>query len=262
MAASNTTFSGEQIVVLYDGSWPGLLTAVFEIYAKKWQPTRISSAAAGHAADLFARSIEVVTDPEKAMRVWNGLQAIVPKEHCMQLYRCFLSEMEGMELTIFHCIKLYFDSKGEAQHAFGHPDVLKVSQVARSVYREKHRMEAFVRFRQSADGIYCAGIEPDFNVVPLLVKHFKERYADQPWIIYDLRRKYGIYYDLDKVEEISLDEGAFSQTEESTLHENETMYQDLWKEYFEHVNIPSRRNIQLHVRHVPKRYWKHLTEKQ
>ncbi|MEB0249591.1 DUF4130 domain-containing protein [Mucilaginibacter sp. 5B2] len=25
--------------------------------------------------------------------------------------------------------------------------------------------------------------------------------------------------------------------------------------------MPSRKNTKLHVRHIPKRYWKHLTEK-
>jgi hypothetical protein len=34
---------------------------------------------------------------------------------------------------------------------------------------------------------------------------FKNRYADQRWIIYDLKRKYGLYYNLETVAEIQLD---------------------------------------------------------
>jgi hypothetical protein len=32
-----------------------------------------------------------------------------------------------------------------------------------------------------------------------------KRYQDQKWIIYDLRRKYGVYYDLNEVEIITMD---------------------------------------------------------
>ena len=40
-------------------------------------------------------------------------------------------------------------------------------------------MLAFVRFELLQDEVYFAKIEPDFNVLPLFRKHFKERYADQ-----------------------------------------------------------------------------------
>jgi probable DNA metabolism protein len=43
--------------------------------------------------------------------------------------------------------------------------------------------------------------------------------------------------------------------------EDEGIYQNLWKNYFNSVNIASRKNTRLHVRHIPKRYWRHLTEK-
>ena len=43
-------------------------------------------------------------------------------------------------------------------------------------------------------------VQPDFNVLPLIEKHFRERYADQRWLIYDVRRKYGLYYDLQTVD--------------------------------------------------------------
>jgi probable DNA metabolism protein len=80
-------------------------------------------------------------------------------------------------------------------------------------------------------------------------------------LIYDLKRKYGIYYDLETVEEIKLEFGHTSAEGESIFCEAEEEYQTLWKDYFKHVNIESRKNTKLHLQHVPKRYWKHLTEK-
>ena len=43
---------------------------------------------------------------------------------------------------------------------------------------------------------------------------------------------------------------------------DEAAYQRMWRAYFQAVTIPERRNLALHLRHVPKRYWPYLTEKQ
>lgn len=264
MEGSNTIFSDKPVTISYDGTWYGLLTAVFDAYARKWQVSGFSVAGRESQSDFFAETITVTTDDEKAQRVWLGLQKKVPKENCIQLYRCYLSEIPGIELSIFSCIKFYFSGFESPHLAYGNADVLKVNQTSKMVYREKHRMEAFVRFQRTSDDLYYAGIEPDFNVIPLLTKHFEERYADQNWLIYDIRRKYGIYYDQEKVEEITLnfsDDTRSGTAVKEVFHDSETLYQELWKDYFKHVNIPSRRNIKLHLQHVPKRYWKHLIEK-
>ena len=147
---------------------------------------------------------------------------------------------------------------------FSDDAVLKINNVAHKVSREKHRMEAFVRFQLTKDNIYFANIEPDFDVLPLISKHFRNRYADQQWIIYDLKRKYGLFYDLHTVEIISLD---LTDVPRNSLQKNsaftneEYEYQDLWNNYFKSTTIKSRINTKLHVQHVPKRYWKFLSEK-
>ncbi|MES2689093.1 MAG: DUF4130 domain-containing protein, partial [Bacteroidota bacterium] len=46
-----------------------------------------------------------------------------------------------------------------------------------------------------------------------------------------------------------------------SVDEHEEWYRQLWAGYFKHTNIPSRKNIKLHLQHVPKRYWKYLPEK-
>ncbi|MBC7567568.1 MAG: TIGR03915 family putative DNA repair protein, partial [Pedobacter sp.] len=121
------------------------------------------------------------------------------------------------------------------------------------------------RFKQGADGMFYCGIDPDFNVIPLIMKHFKDRYADQKWVIYDLKRHYGVFYDLEKMEEIYLseeDQRKLNDPQKELVSEKEGMYSDLWINYFKSTNIVARKNRKLHMQHVPKRYWKYLTEKQ
>jgi probable DNA metabolism protein len=262
MKDNNSIFSPKPILIEYDGSWAGLLTAVFCSFERKWNVSGFLTTNRPTQADMFAEKMPVTTDPVKAERVWAGLKKKIPAENCLQLYRSYLSELPGIELSILSCIRFYFSKVPSPHQAYGNSDVLKINQTAKMVYREKHRMEAFVRFQRTGDDLYYAGIEPDFNVIPLLSAHFKNRYADQRWLIYDLRRKYGIYYDLKTVEEITLNFSDDAHGDvKNIFHDSEILYQELWQDYFKHVNIAARRNIKLHVQHVPKRYWKHLTEK-
>jgi probable DNA metabolism protein len=246
-------------VLLYDGSWRGFLTAVFEAFEHKLSDASILRAEHFQPA-VFGGSRVVLTDNKKAERVWTGLRKKLSPKSTGDIYSCFLSGLDGIESQLLMYIKLGLSLPG-AESAYGNPAILKVSQVSKMVHREKHRMEAFVRFQLTKDNVYYAGIEPDFDVVPLISSHFKNRYADQKWLIYDLRRGYGIYYNLQTIEEVHIEFSEDAQNEDFLFCEEEAVYQSLWKEYFKHVNIETRKNTKLHLRHVPKRYWKHLTEK-
>ncbi|MGV3510094.1 MAG: TIGR03915 family putative DNA repair protein [Sphingobacteriaceae bacterium] len=246
------------MVLVYDASWFGFLTAVFEVYERKLREAIIVTSE-HYQPSAFNNRLEVFTDKQKAERVWLGLKKNVSVNGLNQIYSSFLSGLPHMEEHLLAFIKMAFLMKG-AEFAYGNPSVLKVNQVAKIVYREKHRMEAFIRFQLTKDNIYYAVIEPDFNVIPLLISHFEKRYADQKWLIYDLKRKYGIYYNLEKVEEVLME--FFDKDESQSIFSDlEDDYQSLWKDYFKHINIVERKNTKLHLQHVPKRYWKHLTEK-
>ena len=247
---------------VFDGSFEGLLTAVFEWFERKPGTVNICSASR-YQPDAFSQPFIVANNRNKADRVWKGLQKNLDKAWQRQIYCCYLSELPEAFAAIFNFCCYVFRQKGAEQN-YGHPAVLTVAQIARKVEREKHRMEAFIRFEEAADGLFYCGIDPDFNVIPLIAGHFTRRYADQRWMIYDIGRNYGVYYDLQKTEEIQLANGlhALGQKEKVQQDQKEKLYANLWKDYFKSTNIESRKNTKLHVRHVPRRYWKYLTEKQ
>ncbi|AKP52271.1 TIGR03915 family putative DNA repair protein [Cyclobacterium amurskyense] len=250
-------------ILVYDGSFDGFLTCVFQVYDLKLKQVIIQKDSESQAS-LFGKQNVVAADPVKADRVWKGLGKKTSNAGRLRIYYGFLSEKQWVENLLLRYIQYIFESSLPVDSDFSNPDVLELSKVAKSVGREKHRMEAFVRFRLTKDGLYFATIEPDFDVLPLISKHFKSRYADQKWVIYDLKRNYGLYYDLDRVEiiNLTLPEGFdASKTSPDYFAVEEIEFQTLWKDYFESTNIPSRKNIKLHVRHVPKRYWKYLSEK-
>ena len=181
----------------------------------------------------------------------------------MQLYKAFLSEQQQIEQTLLRYVQYVFSNKTTVEYNYSNEAVLKVVKTAKIVHREKHRMEAFIRFQLTKDNLYYAICQPDFNVLPLIIHHFKGRYADQKWLIYDSTRKYGIFYDLHDVEyvELSFSEAVKTEGINSIVDEKEELFQQLWQQYFNSVNIGARKNMKLHIQHMPKRYWKYLTEK-
>jgi probable DNA metabolism protein len=242
-------------IFVFDGSFEGLLTTVKIVDSNR------------HMPDAFDESFVVITEDTKANRVWNGLRKKLSTSWLHDTYKAFLSEQPEMYQHIFDFIRYIFDNPQGAEENFGNPVVLAVAQMSRKVHREKHRMEAFIRFQETSDKIFYAHIEPDYNVLLLISDHFRKRYADQKWIIYDLKRKYGLYYDLEKVEEITFDfsqqmSPALNALPANILDKKEELYSILWKDYFRSVNIPARKNMKLHIQHVPRRYWKYLSEKQ
>ena len=251
-------------IYIFDGTLEGLLTAIFEFYERK--PGAIQLVAQQHFEPVLLDDVlEINSDEVKAKRVWEGLKKKMGNDWLLRFYNAFLSEDAATFQQLFHFACYIFDNAKGAEQNFGHPAVIAVTQMERSVNRERHRMKAFIRFQETADGIFYAPIEPDFNVLPLISNFFKNRYADQRWIIYDVKRKYGLYYDLEKVEEIVLEQVPEMKTatylSNDLLHNKEQLYGLLWNDYFKSTNIPARKNMKLHIRHVPKRYWKYLTEK-
>ena len=248
--------------LIYDGSFNGFLTTVFVAFEEKINVADIQRNGQGQNG-LFSKTETIFTNIEKAKRVWNGVRKKSPSA-ITNIYFAFLSETEGVERMLYTYIQKLMATKGQKQADFSDETVLYISQLARKVGREKHRMEAFVRFQRTKDNIYFANIEPDFDVLPLISKHFRNRYADQQWLIYDVKRKYGIFYNLEGVEIVTLDLGEihFNRTRKSKAFiESEYEYQELWNNYFQSTNIKSRINRKLHTQYVPKRYWKYLSEK-
>jgi len=137
---------------------------------------------------------------------------------------------------------------------------LFIEKLARKVRREAHRVKGFVRFRQFGDNCFLALINPRYDVLPLVRHHFEARFADQKWILYDTGRNYGLSYESRGTKQVRLDAeeiAAFSNAAES----GDILLETLWQRYYAATNIRQRKNRGLHVRMLPRRFWRYLPEK-
>ncbi|MCC8153087.1 MAG: TIGR03915 family putative DNA repair protein [Tannerellaceae bacterium] len=252
------------IVFQYDKTFEGLLTAVFDAYSRRTFPEVLTGE--GEPEPLFASEVHrVITDTDKSNRVWTGVQKKVSKVTCNMLMCVWLSEEPGSDMLIFRYIRKTFDAPFSIETNFADDDVLDVKKVAKKVGKERHFLIMFVRFQKAADDIWFAPVAPQCNALPLVINHFKERFANQKWVIYDTKRHYGYYYDLKRVEEITLEDDNHllqGKLDENLMAQDEKLFQKLWQGYFKSLTIKERINPKFQRQHMPRRFWKYLTEKQ
>jgi probable DNA metabolism protein len=171
-----------------------------------------------------------------------------------------------MEMLLFRYIRRALAGGPSPELDFGDPDVLETSKIYRKVTREAERLRMFVRFQKTADGIFFAPVAPLYNVLPLAADFFSDRFSDQPWMVYDVRRNYGLYYNLHETTEVVFDKIDFDfstgKLRDRQAAEDEQYFQRLWKQYFKSIAIKERANPRLHRQLLPKRFWKFLPEKQ
>lgn len=176
----------------------------------------------------------------------------------------WLSELPGSDELLFRYIRKAFDSKISIEMNFADADVLELQQIANKVSKERSYIIQFVRFQKAADDIFFAPVSPVYNALPLAINHFKDRFSDQRWVVYDTKRKYGYYYDLKTVTEMTLDTDENfldGKLDEKLMAEDEKLFQDLWRGYFKALTIKERINLKLQRQHMPRRFWKYITEK-
>lgn len=252
-------------VFIYDSTFEGLLCTVFEAYALKLRPDRIVSSR--DPLPLFCdKTVSIATDENKARRVWKGLGKKISRNGLALIRTVWLSELPERQMLLFRYICKNIDAPSSLELNFGDADVLAVSQIGKKVNREKHRMLQFVRFRKTADDVFFAVFEPLYDILPLTLSHFKDRFGDQKWLIYDVKRKYGYYYDKTALTEIEFGEDLphlhSGKPDDTLLAEDEKQFQELWKTYFRSVTVRERLNPRLHRQNMPVRFWKYLIEKQ
>ena len=267
-------------VYTFDNTLDGLLTAVFDSFAFHQQ--QVTLLVKGDQLPLFAEDPHVVvTDEEKAARVWKGLEKHLSRESLHVIAFSWMSEDRALVQPLFNFICKVFSPTNKALQNSGRiqmdlmqnasdADVLAVRNTCRRVLHEQLRMKQFVRFQKAKDGTYLGVVSPDHNVLPLVINHFRDRFRDQSWLLYDAKRHYGYYYvDGESPIRITFENEAEvpfdlsnGKLNDDVLSADDQLFQELWRTYFKVICIRERINPKKQLSDMPRRYWKYMTEKQ
>lgn len=243
-------------VYIYDGSFEGLLTSVYEAYYTQEKPEKILKNIEFEPS-LIYKPIYIHTDLDKFHKVYDAINTKIGNEALQNIYYTFLSELKDSSTLIYKYIKLGFKIGRDLPEYLHLDTVLKIQDISKKVTCEAHRMLGFIRFTDLHNNIYYAPIEPDHNLLTLVSPHFANRLATERWIIHDLKRDLASLYDNGQWIITTFKKDKYL---EFNIRDKQEEYENLWKEYFKSAAIEDRLNPKAQRRSMPIRYHKHLTE--
>lgn len=240
---------------IYDGTYPGFLTAVYEIYhfgTGKLEDNRRDDG----ESTLFGMTYLVDTRFLKAEKVAAAFEKKCGKKALRWMYRAFLSNFEGKDMKIFLFIKEGFKLGKGIYTRQKEPWVQDILSMCRAVGNETEKFRGILRFSELEDGTLYAVIRPDHAILPLLASHFKDRLSGKCWVIYDIRRREAAVYAKGRVSIVQIE----NVPEHMKYSRAEEDFRQLWRNYYRHMGIEERRNPKERRNFIPKKYWSGLTE--
>lgn len=243
------------MIFLYDGTYPGFLTAVYDIYYSGTSSLEDLRPASGETG-LFGEERIVETNVPKAEKVISAFEDRCGKQAVRLLYRAFLSDFPGKEMKLFEFLRRGF-REGKRLYALSGEDWFRdIGDMCRAVGNEAEKFRGILRFSELEEGMLYAVIRPTHNVLPILAVHFKNRLSSLAWAVYDEKRKEAAVYAGGKVSIVSVPEVK----KDLAYSGDEADFRSLWRRYYRHMGIEERRNPRCRMNQVPKKYWAHLTE--
>ncbi len=248
----------ENQVYLYDGSFDGLLTIVFDCYVSKFIPINIVSQTE-YMPNILEDVTFVSTDEVKAKRIWNGVYKSICYNALYDCYHAFLSCQKGKEIAIVKYLLHGFEVGSKIVNQLSIDYVREVTKLRKNVLGEAHRLKGLTRLSEVEKNLWYSPIHPDNNVIEQVGQFLISRFPNQNLILHDKNRDLALLYNAQhrKNYEIIRVPAGFNVPDFS---QEEKQFQKLWKTFFNTIAIKERTNARLQMQYMPKKYWKDLVE--
>ena len=242
-------------VFIHEPTFEGLLSAIYDAYYSPIKPDIIYSKLV-YEENLIDDVIIINSDEAKFQKVYSAIINKISKSVLNKIYYVFLSETKESSNMIYNYVRMGFKLGKDVELYKNNDIVLYMDKTSKRVHDEYHRFTGFVRFKEINNILYSS-ISPVFNILPMLADHFKNRLSNEYFIIHDIKRDIALVYNKEYYYLTNL-----SETQKDILINtpDEGEYENLWKQYFESVNIEERKNPRLQKRMMPRRYWGNMTE--
>lgn len=240
------------MTILYDGSFEGFLTLVYEVYYQKIEPKDIYKKILPSLC--FDEIYTVETDIDKAQKVFTSLKKRFSTSHLDTIYHVFLCDTQNFECDLLHFIQLGFKDVTHLSN-ITISSIFRILSLEKEYLRVAHKMYGFVRFEELDDKILYAKVETKFNILMLLGNHFSYRLGNHPFIIHDIDRS--LAYVKDKKHADIREVATFDIP---TRSDEEIHFKKLWKTFFHSVAIENRKNEKLQKQLVPLLYRVNMSE--
>lgn len=241
-----------EVAYRYDGSFAGFLSCVFDSYRYREAPAAFSCPEEDRVSLYPERPVE--TDAGHARRVFRSLKEKISPEAQRLASHAFLTCLPERECAIWRFIEMGYDIGPGVTYWLTDQRVAPLMEAVRHLYSEAHLLKGFARFSDT-EGVLAGEIAPKNRVLPLLRRHFCDRFHGETFLLYDRTH----------CEVLLHHRGQWAIRPLAHLDlppasEQEAGWQQLWQRFYHTVAIEDRYNPRLRMSNVPKRYWKHMTE--
>lgn len=239
------------IIYIYDGTFYGLLSTIFECFNTTAIPFNITI---NKETNFLNNYINITTNETKAKRVYNGILNNISYNCLRSIYNAFLSNSKNKEISILKYLIIGFKIGPKIDNLISKDIVYEIQQISKRVFGEAHRLCGLVRFIEIGNNMFYSKIHPDNNVIEILGNHFIKRFPTQNFILHDKNRNIVFLYNTKTYTIIDAKEIPINITKE------ESFYQGLWKTFYTSISIKERINPKLQMQYMPKKYWQDLIE--
>jgi uracil-DNA glycosylase len=207
-------------------------------------PERLDWAIAGEAAGLDLASPLPALPDAPAPRV--------PKQF-VELAELAICNRAPERFALLHSLLVRLQAAPRLLEDRSDRQVDAVAELAKAVSRDRHKMRAFVRFRETDDEAgkhYIAWFEPTHHILRLNIGFFIRRFAAQRWTI--LTPDMSAHWDGEAIHWLP---GAVKEDAPS-----EDPVEAIWKTYYASTFNPARLKVKAMQAEMPKKYWRNLPE--
>ena len=241
-----------QVCCLYDGTFAGFLSCVFDCYVNQEEPVEFRIP--GDACCSLYPARTVATREEEAKRVYRSLAERFGKQGQRMVARGFLTCLPDKELWLWRLLRLGYAKGPGFTRDLTDPTVDKVRKAVQHLNSEAHLYTGFVRFSQ-LDGVLAGEIEPKNRVLPLLRPHFCGRYPQERFVLHDRTHREALFHQPGKWAILPVEDFRLGPAGAEEL-----AYRKMWRSFYDTIAIRERENPRCRMTHMPKRYWAMMTE--
>ena len=233
----------------YDGSFEGILCCVYDAFYRREAPAIFAG-----TAQAFLYETRRIASDERAGKVLISIREKIGREMVDFLRLCLLTCLPDKEEQMLRLIRMGYQKGIGVLQMLADPCVNALQKAVFALTHEAHQFTGFVRF-QEAGGALFAVIRPKNQVLSLMEPHFCARFNAESFLIYDKTHKQALVHQPGRTGIFPLEHFELPEA-----GEEERAYQQLWRLFYQTIEVPGRRNERQRQTLMPKRYWASLTE--
>jgi probable DNA metabolism protein len=244
------------MIYVYDGTWDGLMCLIHRTAQDRAEPEAIIRPSDAELGVLFDTTA-VENDPKIAEATAAVLKKRVSNRAFSHAWFALLSCDRGgygnVDIALWRMLAKVWEGGKTMEAHLADESVHLVRKAALRTESEYNKLLGVVRFKDIG-GVFYAALEPDCDVLTLLADHFCARLPDRGWILHDLRREKAVLYNGKTWALAHMPPDFHPPASEDDACAN------LWREFYRSTTTLQRLNYKAQRGHMPKKYWKHLTE--